>query len=1233
MTTVGGSRGVAWLLGLALAACGGGGGGDSDAGDADVADSEIADGDTEDADAGCSLDEDCDDGLYCNGPERCAPDDPTADTRGCAPAPDACLEGQTCDEDTDLCLTECDVSGDADGDGHDSIDCGGDDCDDADASRFPGATEVCDLDDEDCDPTTFGDDADGDGFQSSACCNGPTSCGLDCNDAVNTVNPGAAEQCNGGIDDNCNGLADLADGVCVPCAAGYTGFDGACTDVDECATSGFCGTGATGCTNSDGSFTCTCATGYSTASAMGALCENIDECAAATNPCDTGTCTDNAGSYVCTCAAGYRLATSPTITCVDVDECADGTDLCTDAAPTPTCENTTGSYLCNCPSGYEGSGRVGVGCTDINECAGSTDDCNTNATCANTISSFTCTCVPGYTGAGHGAGGCANVNECADSAAQCGRTLGGGAVNSCLDTSGGYTCSCGAGFTASGSGLSATCVNTNECGAAAQCGRALGGGAVNACADTSGGYACVCGPGFMASGSGLSATCVNVNECGSAAQCGRAVSGGGVNSCTDTSGGYSCSCGPGFRLSGSGLSATCVNIDECATPSRCGRSGGGGGVNSCADSSGGYTCSCGAGFDAAGSGLGATCLNINECTAGTDDCETVVGVCTDTGGGFTCACPTGFSGTAHGVGSCLWNDPSLTSLGVGMGASLSPSFTPTGATYTLTLGPEALTSTLTPSVAWPARTTIEVDGSVVTSGDNVPVSVVGFAPRPVSVVVTTEGGARRTYTITILRSPVFAKASNTGDSDNFGYTVSMSADGTRLAVGTRDEDSNATGIDGNQANNSAGNSGAVYMFAKTGSTWAQEAYIKASNTATDDSFGQTLSLSADGTRLAVGAPGEDSSALGIGGDQNNNVALQSGAVYVFSRTGTTWSQEAYIKASNTQGGDQFGSSVSLSADGARLAVGAPTEDSNAIGVGGNQANNSAGSSGAAYMFSRSGTTWSQEAYIKASNTEAGDAFGVAVSLSGDASRLAVTAPSEDSNATGSDGDQSNNGAANSGAVYVFSRSGSVWSQEAYVKASNTESDDQLGGGASYAPGTTLCFSGDGLRLAVGAPLEDSNASGVGGDQTNNDAADSGAIYVFSRSGSTWSQEAYVKASNTDAGDQFGNTVSLSTNGSVLATGAWREDSIATGIGGNQANGTVQAGAAYVFSRSGVTWTQQAYIKPPNTARYDLFGYSVALSGDGSRLAAGALEEESNARGIGGNQANNSTRDAGAVYIY
>ncbi len=264
----------------------------------------------------------------------------------------------------------------------------------------------------------------------------------------------------------------------------------------------------------------------------------------------------------------------------------------------------------------------------------------------------------------------------------------------------------------------------------------------------------------------------------------------------------------------------------------------------------------------------------------------------------------------------------------------------------------------------------------------------------------------------------------------------------------------------------------------------------------------------------------------------------------------TFTQQAYLKASNADRGDFFGALVSVSGD--TLVVGARFEDSNATGVDGNQANNEAESSGAAYVFERSGTSWTQQAYLKASNTGIDDRFGQSVSISGDT--LVIGANREDSNATGVDGDQTNNSADVSGAAYVFERFGHSWSQQAYLKASNTEGDDQFGG--------SISISGD--TLVVGARTESSNSTGVDGDQTNNSAGASGAAYVFERNGTSWGQQAYLKATNTGKGDLYGRSVSIS--GNTLAVGALAEDSNSIGVGGDPTNnGGGNSGAAYVLT--------------------------------------------------------------------
>jgi hypothetical protein len=189
-------------------------------------------------------------------------------------------------------------------------------------------------------------------------------------------------------------------------------------------------------------------------------------------------------------------------------------------------------------------------------------------------------------------------------------------------------------------------------------------------------------------------------------------------------------------------------------------------------------------------------------------------------------------------------------------------------------------------------------------------------------------------------------------------------------------------------------------------------------------------LSDDGNTLAVSAYWESSNAKGINGNQQDDSIPQAGAVYVFTRQGAGWSQQAYVKASNTGEagtaeafgeGDQFGFSLALSGDGATLAVGALTEDGGTAGINGNQADNSATSAGAVYVFTRTGRAWSQQAYVKSSNIDAGDLFGYAVALSRDGSVLAVGAFDEDGATRQVDGPNDNRAAGSGAGVRVHTR--------------------------------------------------------------------------------------------------------------------------------------------------------------------------------------------------------------------
>lgn len=420
-----------------------------------------------------------------------------------------------------------------------------------------------------------------------------------------------------------------------------------------------------------------------------------------------------------------------------------------------------------------------------------------------------------------------------------------------------------------------------------------------------------------------------------------------------------------------------------------------------------------------------------------------------------------------------------------------------------------------------------------------------------------------------------------------------------------------------------GTGGLTNTYTITAHRLAQQAYVKASNTGAGDQLGYSIALNGD--TLVVGAPTEAGSGTGVN-PAHNNGASNSGAAYVFVRNGSTWTQQAYLKASNTSAGDWFGYSVALA--GNTLAVGAPFEDGSATGVNGADDDGTL-AAGAVYVFTRSGTIWNQQAYIKASNTGADDQFGRSVALSGET--LVVGAPEEDGSGIGVN-PTSNNLTSNSGAVYIFTRSGTTWSQQAYLKASNPDVSDLFGESVAL----------DGDTLAVGAKEEDSILTGVTAGSlsngvTGNGAGESGAVYIFTRSGTVWSQQAYVKASNAEANDLFGISVAVSDN--TVAIGARSEDSNATGINGADNNSASASGAAYVFTRTGTTWSQQAYIKASNTQTGDNFGATIDVDSDilivgtGFDLGGPFPSEDSGATGVNGNDSDNSIVDSGAAYIF
>ena len=484
-------------------------------------------------------------------------------------------------------------------------------------------------------------------------------------------------------------------------------------------------------------------------------------------------------------------------------------------------------------------------------------------------------------------------------------------------------------------------------------------------------------------------------------------------------------------------------------------------------------------------------------------------------------------------------------------------------------------------------------------------SVLNSAGRVAAANVSTIRVLCEGFPLSSFGAPVYFKASNPGRFDRFGDALAMS--GNTLAVGAPFEDSTGTGP-------GARAPGAVYIFERGASGFGQQAFLKASNAIVADRFGWSLALNGD--VLAVGAVGESSASRGINGAQGNTDAPNSGAVYVFVRQGQHWTQQAYIKASNADAQDRFGESVALSGMGRWfsdedsedvLVVGASAEGSSSRDV---QSDNSLLGAGAAYVFVREGTAWRQAAYLKAdkrtmyaqfgaavavsgdtvvvgepqSSTAVGrggavhvfersagtwresvrleathpgdaDGFGEALALDGDL--LAVGAQREDSAARGTEGDPSNDGAQESGAVYVFTRQKGGFKPTAYLKASNAADN--------HAFGTSVDLSGP--LLVVGASGEAGASTGVDGNQADQSLPGSGAAYVFALEATGWVQRHYLKATNPDPGDFFGARVAVGAAG--IAAGAPLEDSNSPGINGARGNDPLydtgfDSGAVYVF---------------------------------------------------------------------
>ena len=385
------------------------------------------------------------------------------------------------------------------------------------------------------------------------------------------------------------------------------------------------------------------------------------------------------------------------------------------------------------------------------------------------------------------------------------------------------------------------------------------------------------------------------------------------------------------------------------------------------------------------------------------------------------------------------------------------------------------------------------------------------------------------------------------ENSNFGHSCAINTDGTRMIVGCPNEDIGAT------------NYGAVYIYTYSNGKWDDGYRIGAPTPVSgtgDQGFGKDVDISNDGNRVVVGAWYDDTG------------ATDAGAAYVYSYSNGSWTHAGRIQSSDIQAQDRFGKSVAISGDGTKIIVGAVYEDTGAT------------TAGAGYIFAYNGSSWAQQAKLQAHDAATGgDAeFGWQVAMNNDGTKVVAGAPFHDLNA--SDG-----AAANAGAAYVFAYDGSSWSEEAKIQASDIAAGDQFG--------FTVDINSDGTKIVVGSEHEATGGTAAG------------AVYVYTYSGGSWGSEQKIQASDKTANVEFGTKADFNTDGTKLIVGAFREDS-----------GGSDTGAAYIFEYNSATssWIQVKKLKSIEGGPYmrdaaltasDVFGNSVAMSGDGTRVVVGA----------------------------
>jgi hypothetical protein len=563
---------------------------------------------------------------------------------------------------------------------------------------------------------------------------------------------------------------------------------------------------------------------------------------------------------------------------------------------------------------------------------------------------------------------------------------------------------------------------------------------------------------------------------------------------------------------------------------------------------------------------GSTCREATSCTTEQGGCDPLT-QCSMNGDQRVCStCPAGYSGT--GSQGCA---PLLRTLTASSG-TLLPTLTKDVTQYHLTV--PLLTQRVTLTAEAPPNSRIEWNGALTASGTGWVSPVLKLGTNPLHLVVTSQASISSQYDVIVERTGVqdaYLKARMPTAGDSFGWGLAISGD--TLVVGAIYEDSAAGGVNGDQSNAGAADSGAAYVFVRQGDTWVQQAYLKADSPAPNDFFGVSVAISGD--TIAVGAPRADPWHGASG------VTPRSGRVYVFTRQNGVWSQQARLAPAASAADDLVGTSVAVQGD--TLVFGAPNDNAGAA------------RSGAAYVYTRTAGTWAEGPKLKALKPVADGTFGSSLSI--DANTLVIGAPYDSSDVN------------SAGSVDVFVLRDGKWLEQQSLRPPRPDDHGVFG--------QSVAVRGD--SLVIGAPHSDLILN-----------LPHGEIYTYERASDTWSNTGMMTATVPRMNDYFGSSLALTDT--ALLVGANGDQSGAQGLNGDpMRSGAAYEGAAYLYARQSQSYVLSAYIKAAAAEHDDAFGEWVAMSDD--MVVVSAIYESGSVGGINGNQKDNSASKSGAVYVF